>query len=369
MPSLANPEYTAYIVSGDKKYNVTPAVVSIDRSESKKELAQSVTLQLANVKVGDSRLSDLITVRSRMYLYANDGSGATEVFRGFVWTSTAQDSMTNQDFKVKCYDHLIYWQESETSVWYATGQTTEALVQKLCDSWGVKLDYQYQSITNPKMPLRGYLADILMADLLDPVRERLGRDYDVRSVKDILTITESGQNKTIYNIVEGKNAISASYEVTMNGMITKVVILGAADNDDREPVEATMSQNTGKYGTLQKIIRRSGETTLYESKQEGQTILDESSTPKRSYMVKAPDIPWIRKGDMVYVNAGIINGKYLIVDEIDRSLDNSKKVMTLTMSTPMQAKAQTAEEEAVAYEQAKSVKAAKTETSNVSLMK
>lgn len=340
MPSLTNPDYTAYIVSGSTKYNVTPALIAADRSETKKGMAQCVTLQLANVNVGGLFLSDIIKSRDRVYLYANDGFTNDEVFRGFVWTGNGQTSMTEQSFSVKCYDNLIYWQESEASEWFASGMDTKTVVTKLCDNWGVKLDYQYRSITHPKMALRGGLSDILMADVLDPVKERLGKDYTVLSIKDVLTVTEVGKNKQIYKIIEGENASSSSFEFTMNGMITKVVILGTADNDDREPVEATMSQNSGKYGTLQKIIRRSGETALDEAKEEANTLLEENSTPKYSYMVKAPDIPWIRKGDMVYVNAGCIKKMYLIVDDIDRTVDSTKKEMALTLSEPLKAKAE-----------------------------
>lgn len=353
MPSLTNPDYTCYIVQGTVKYNVTPALIAADRSEAKKELAQCVTLELANVKVGDKYLSELIKARARVYLHADDGSKDDEVFRGFVWTGGGQDSMTDKNFTLKCYDNLIYLQESEASEWFASGMRTEAIVTKISDNWGVKLDYRYHSITHPKMALRGNLSDILTADILDPVKERRGRDYTILSIKDVMTVTAVGQNKTIYHIVEGKNATSASYEFTMNGMITKVVILGTADSEDREPVEASMVKNYRKYGTLQKIIRRSGETTLEEAKEEGENLLDENSTPKYSYMVKAPDIPWIRKGDKVYVNAGCIKDMYLIVDDIDRTVDNTKKEMTLTLSVPLKVIANNAalEEASSGYDQ------------------
>ena len=52
--TLQKPEYSVYIVSGSTKYNVTKAVLSLDRAEPKGQIAQRVTLQLANVKVGDT---------------------------------------------------------------------------------------------------------------------------------------------------------------------------------------------------------------------------------------------------------------------------------------------------------------------------
>lgn len=332
MPSLTNPEYTAYIVSGYTKYNVTSALIAADRSESKKELAQSATLQLVNIKVGDQYLSDIFKARDRVYIRADDGSKNDEVFRGFIWTGSGQDSMTDKSFTIKCYDHLIYLQESEASEFFSDGLETKDMVKKICGNWGVKLNYQYESITHSKSALRGYLSDILTADILDLVKERRGKDYTITSEKDVMQVKTVGSNETIYHIIEGKNATSASFEYTMNGMITKVVILGTADDDEREPVEGTRRKNTDKYGTLQKIFRRSGDTTISEVKEEATNLLNENCTPKYSYMVKAPDIPWIRKGDKVFVDAGCIKKKYLIVDDIDRTVDSAKKEMTMTLS-------------------------------------
>ena len=84
--SIAKPEYTVYIVSGSTKYNVTPAVELIDFSDQKKNIANSVTIQLMNQKVGSKWLTSLLAVRDRVYIYADDGSKNEEVFRGFVWT-------------------------------------------------------------------------------------------------------------------------------------------------------------------------------------------------------------------------------------------------------------------------------------------
>lgn len=332
--SAITPLYTVYIVSETKKYNVSAAISSVDRSEAKKELAQSVTLQIANVKVGGSQLSDLISACDRIFIYANDGTKRDEVFRGYVWGGGNQSALEEQGMTIKGYDHLIYMQESEASEFFASGMATEDIVGKVCQDWGVKLEYTYDSITHPKLALRGSLSDILTSDILDPVKKQTGKDYTIISEKDVMKVKRVGDNKTIYRILEKSNAISATSEFTMNGVVTKVVILGTADSDDREPVEAVESGNTKKYGTLQKIIRRDENTTLDDAKKEARYIIKTDGDPKWSYLLKAPDIPWIRKGDMMYVNAGDIKNKYLIVDDIDRVSDTTKNEMTLTLSMP-----------------------------------
>ena len=50
--------------------------------------------------------------------------------------------------------------------------------------------------------------------------------------------------------------------------------------------------------------------------------------------MKAVDIPWIRKGDKVLINAGDIANATLIVAGVERSISNKSKEMTLTLERP-----------------------------------
>ena len=325
--------YTVSIVSGDTKYDVTPAVQAIDRQERMEQMAQSAIIQLQNVKVGDKWLSDLITVRNRIYVSADDGTQKGEVFRGFIWSRNYKSTLSEWSIILKCYDNLIYMQESEESAFFASGKDTKEVCKSLCDNWGVKLEYSYDTITHSKLVLRGALSDIFTADILDLVKDRTGKKYVILSEKDVMYIKPWGSNETIYHIKSGENAVQADSVVTLDGVTTKVVILGKADEGKREPIEATVTGKTKEYGTLQKIIDRDDGTSLADAKKDAQSILDEDGEPKWEYEVKAPDIPWIRLGDKVYVDAGNIKD-YLIVTEVDRVVDNIKIEMTLTLRKP-----------------------------------
>ena len=326
--SLENPIYTVYIVNGTTKYNVTPALDKIDISDPEKQIAQFVTLSLANVKVGSKLLSNILQLRDRVYVYANDGSKNDEVFRGYLWTRGAGEALEDEIFKLKAYDNLIYFQESEEYEYFSSGKSTKSVMQSLADKWGVKLSYSYESITHEKLVLRGALSDIITADILDIVKDKKGKKYVARSEKDVLQVKTVGSNTTIYTIKAGKNLTSVSSEETMDGMVTKVVILGKADDNDRSSIEATVKGNTSKYGTLQKIINRDDSTSLADSKKEANSIIKEKGKPKWTYEIIAPDIPWIRKGDKIKVEAGTIN-KYLIAVGIERDISNKKKTMTI----------------------------------------
>lgn len=329
--SPANPTYTVYVVSGSKKYDLTPAVVSLDRMDPKGQIAQRVNLHLMNVQVEGSWLSGILKARDRVSIYANDGTKNEEVFRGYLWTRLYKSSTSDRDLAFTCYDNLIYLQESEESLYFSSGKSTKDVVSSICDKWGIKLQYSYDSITHTKLPLRGNLYDILTEDILDLVKKRTGKKYVILSDKDTMYVKPVGANTTVYQFLAGNNVIKTASGWTMDGIITKVVIVGKADDNDREPIEATVTGKTSQYGTLQKIQSRSENTSLADAKKEAQHTIDENGEPKWEYEITATDIPWIRKGDNVYVNAGDITKKYLIVTDIDRMKDNKKSEMTLTL--------------------------------------
>ena len=326
--SQQKPVYSVYIVSGTNKYNVTPAVISQSRAEPAGQIAQRVTLRLANVRVGDTWLSSLLKARDRVFIYANNSDKEEdEVFRGYLWNLARTDSLSEKELKYVCYDHLIYFQESEDSLYFTADKSTKDIMSSICGKWGIKLNYGYESITHPKLPLRGYLSDIF-AVILDAVKRKTKKKYVILSEKDTMIVRPVGANSKIYHFIAGENVIKTASGWTMEGMITQVIIVGKADKDDRELIEATVSGDTSTYGTLQKIMIRDENTNLADEKIVAQNTIDESGKPKWEYHLTAADIPWIRKGDKVRVSAGEISGDRIVVD-IDR--DGMKNLMTLVL--------------------------------------
>lgn len=332
--SVENPIYSVYVVDGSTKYNLTPVLTGVNLSEQKKQMAQSAEIGVFNILHNGKWLSSILKVRQRVFVYADDGTKNDEVFRGYVWTRSYRSALTEREIILKCYDNLIYFQESEEAEFFPDGKTTKDVCSTLCEKWGVKLDYSYESITHSKLALRGTLADLFTADVLDLVVDRTSKKYVIRSEKDTMKILTVGQNSTVYKIMAEQNAVNTRSGCTMDGMTTKVVILGKAEDSGREPVEATVSEKTDEYGTLQKILNRDENTSLDDAKKEAQGILKNDGNPKWEYEVTAPDIPWIRKGDKVYVNAGDIYQQNLIVWGVNRSISAKKKTMTLTLEKP-----------------------------------
>ena len=331
MASKSNPIYSAFIVNGSQKFDVTPLLQSIDISDREKEWACRATIDLMDYK--DNGLPDIVKYTSRVFIYADTGGGRQEVFRGFAWTGSSGHSLNDKTVRVMAYDNLIFMQESEDHIFYVEGKSTKAIISDICSRWGVNLSYSYQSITHSKLALRGNLSDIMTKDILDLVKDRTNQKYVVLSKKDTMYVAGLGQNASTYTFTVGNNAISTRKEWTKDGMVTKVVILGKEEEDVRAPVESTISGDTASYGTLQKVITRDSNTTLADAKTEANNIIKKNGQPAVEYELKAIDVPWIRKGDRVNIKANNFSSTQFIVKSVNRSITNKSKDITLTLET------------------------------------
>lgn len=334
--TVDNPIYSVYIVSGkknkEKKYNITPAVTQITMSNQDKQLAQSVSITATNARVTDKKtLCQMLEVRMRVFVYANDGKKKDEVFRGWIWTEYHDTVLDKNELRFKCYDNLIYLQESEDSFYFSKGKRTKTIITTICKKWGIKLNYTYSSINHGKLPIKGALSNIIVSELLEKVRKRTGKKYVIESTKDVMNIKPEGSNKTVHRITKKHNATEVKWEKTMDGMVTKVKIYGTPKGKKKEKLMATVSGNTKTFGTLQKLQSKGSDEKLKTAKKEAQTTINDSGEPFEEFTVTAVDIPWIRKGDKVHVDAGHIVEKDLIVVGLERSITNDAKTMTLTL--------------------------------------
>lgn len=325
-PSSTNPVYTVYLIAKrtGKKYDVTTITTSLQLSESNSQIAQKCQITLVQMKVDGIYLHSLVRPRDRLYVYANTGSGSKEVFRGYVWEKPYSSS-TEKELTIICYDGLIYMQESQDSKYFSAGKSTQSVLSSICESWGVPLTYNYGSITHPKLPLSGNLSDIITSDLLDEVKKQNGKKYVLYSDQDKMIVDYVGYNKTIYEIRSKQNALYTKSTETMSGVITKVIITGKEDDDERKPVEATIEGDTATYGTIQKVISNGSGTELDKAKKEANETLKENGKPKKTYNVSSIDIPWVRKGHKVKVSAGSLTKTYIVTgvshDAVDKTME------------------------------------------------
>lgn len=339
-PSKTNPIYSIAVIANSTKkryaiqsinYPESKFVTSLKLTENDGQMAQLVKIELMNAKTDDGYFSGIFDVMDRVFVYANDGERSREVFRGFIW-ERPYSSAIEKTLTLTCYDNLIYLMKSQVSEYFAAGKDTKTIMNTLCNSWGIKLSYDYKSITHPKLPLSGYLADVMIDDVLNEVKKQTGTKYVIRSVQDVMHVKTVGTNEEIFKIQRtGGGAISTRSDRTMEEVVTKIIITGSSDDNGKTPVEAVVTGNTSKYGTLQRTQSKDKDTSLADAKKEANTTLKEKGQPKKTFELQAIDIPWVRKGDKVKVTAGDMNQHYIVLSVTH---DASTKKMDLEVELP-----------------------------------
>lgn len=307
---IMNIKDTIYTVEATLKdgsnLDVTPAVQSLQWQAPAEEIAQRATIVLAQTKTKKGLLHSLAPLCTLIVIKAN----GTEVFRGVVW-EWEYSSGSAQDITLTCYDHFIYAQRSKSFSYYAAGKGTKELISDLCGKNGIKLDYKYESIKHAKIVYRSAAVSDQILDTLDEAKRQLKTAPVALFDKQTLIIRPKGQNKDVYVFEAAKNAVQTTERMTLDKLVTKVVVMGKEDKAGRRKIEAAVAGDT-RYGVLQEVVYRDGDDTIAAAKAEAQKIIDERGKPDHIISVEAPDVPFIQKGDKVKMAAGSLVGYYFV---------------------------------------------------------
>lgn len=321
--SMKHPEYKMNLFnSAGTKFQLKNATTDLVFSHGEEDIAEKVTITVANVMVGKKRLSSYIKLRQKVYLYANTGSGYKEVFRGYVWERKFSTTSDLREVTLLCYDRLIYLQKSKDNLFRKKGARTKDVITAIAKKWGVKIKYNYKSITHGKLIYRSECISDIIVSILNKVKKKTGVGYVIRCEKGVMIIDTAGTNKTVYKVEKGDNAISDSYIQSMEDMITKVKIVKAettkkkkSDSEEetgRYITVATVKGNTKQYGTLQDIIEKGSDEKLSEVKKEANNTIKKHGKPSTEISVTGVDIPWVKKGHKVYINTGVLKNNYIV---------------------------------------------------------
>lgn len=307
MATMLNPKYCVYVVNKKgNKYDITNALTDLVLSETESGIAQKVTLSMKQMKHDGTYTTKLINVHDKLYVYVNTGNGTKELFRGYIWIDVYNKDDTNE-ISLTAYDRLIYLTESQEYKFYSSGKSTKSIFQDICKSKGITLKYSHSSIKHSKLVIKGTLADAFKTDLLEEVRKKTGSRGVIRYTQGTLEVfTEGKGSSSVYKLYSGDkgNIISSKHTVTMDGITTKVIILGSEKDNKQAPIKATVIGNTSEYGTIQKIVSSSDSDKLADLKKEAKQTIKDNGEPQKNVEVVAVNNPWVRKGDKVYLEDG-----------------------------------------------------------------
>lgn len=296
---------TAYLQDGSTM-KLDPAITRLSWQDPAEEVSQRAVIVLAQTMTPKGWLNKLLPLCTAIKIFAN----GKPVFDGIVW-EWEYESGSSREITLTCYDRFIYSQNSKTFAYFPQGTATKDIVSQICKDNGIPLSYLWKSATHDKTVFRGtYIADQIL-DTLDDARKLIGSRPVATYMGSTLTIQGEGYNNTIYVFKATQSAMSTQERMTMDGLVTQVAIYGAESDDDRRSLEEVVSGKT-QYGTLQDVVFLSSSTTISQAKEEAKNILQENGSPKRTITAEVPDVPEVRKGWKIRMEAGSLLGYYIV---------------------------------------------------------
>ncbi len=310
----------------DTIYNLTNVATSLLWEEQTNELSQRVSLTLANTSVDGTWLMALAKIGCVLYIYSDWGEGETKLFAGKIW-DWDYNSAQQKEISLTAYDVLKYLQQSFEYGYYTAGQSTASILNTICTTWGVPLAYNWgSSLIHEKLVFNNMTPSEMILEVVEEVKEKCGGHYVCHWKDEVLTVNPFGTNANIYLFAE-KCTMSTSHKISIHDLVTRVKVMGNADDDGRTPVEAVVDGDQS-FGVMQKIIIRDTDKTVAEAMADAETYLREHEKPDETITVVTVDIPFLRKGDLVSVCAGDLVGDFYILGV---SHNGTKRQMTLTL--------------------------------------
>ena len=327
MIDVAKISYSLALLTPDvQRIDLQPFLRSLSWEENDGELAVRLEAELQNQQLaGGKWLHQLIPLGGQVFLYSDWGIGPQEIFRGtiFVW-----DYQTDPlgHFSITAYDPLIYLMKSKDDRFYKAGQMAKAIIEDIAKSWNIPLgDVQGPNIALGKQVFRGDTLADMISSVLDEAKKKGGGKWIVRSKQGKIDVIRPGQNGQVYRFAHDENVDSIRDRQDIEDLVTRVKIIGAEDSEGKASVVAQLDGRT-EFGTLQEIVYQRQYDTPAAAKSATQDVLKERGQPRRMRKVTAPDLPFLRKGDKVKVEAGTLIG-YYIVSSVTHDATNRIMVM------------------------------------------
>ena len=294
----------AFFSSGEVM-DLTGLCTSLMWGEEKNSIAQKAEIKLANIKIDKGYISDLIELCTQIVIFVNE----EEYFRGIVW-DWSYTSALEKELSFTAYDKMIYLTQSKGNTYYSSGKSTQFLVEDICKEWDIAICYEWESWTHGKTPLKDMEISRQLTTVLDEAQTKLDSKYVMLFEKDTLFIRKKGSNTDVYYF-HGKNVESTTNRLTLQGLVTKVLVYGKSEEDKRPPLLKTIDGDLD-YGVLQEIVTKDSNKTLEDAEKEAQNILKEKGKPEETITVSTIDVPMMRKGDKIKLVAGNLSGYFIV---------------------------------------------------------
>lgn len=291
------------------------------------QMAQRADLHLYNTLVNGEYLTSVIKLGTYIIIYASFNGTRNGVFSGRVWT-WRYSSAQNKDFEIIAYDSLIYAQKSKFSFYFSAGEKTSSIIKKICDCDHLNLPVEYlgDDVTHATEKNLSQSGGEFLLNILDNAYKKGARKCVIRWENDKLWIVPKGDNKDVYVFEAGKNVMSTNHRITLDDLVTRVIIRGRNKDETVGTLETPPIDGKTEFGIIQDIYLRSQDTSLEEAKKAAYEIMNERGEPKERLKLESIDLPILRKGHKIKVMAGSLLGYYYVKGIVH---DGTERTMSL----------------------------------------
>lgn len=327
MIDVSRLKYKLLLVTEDgKELDITGATEDLGWEEGESELASRIYFTLCNAEYGGGLLSGIAKPGCIVAVIADWGTGKDEVARGRINDWDPQFSGSGDTVNITAYDDLINLQNSQDNRYYSAGTGTKAAITSIFEDWSIPLgEYKGPNVSHAKTLFKAeYLSDIIL-QLLDDAEKKGGAKCIVRCGKGKVSVLPEGSNTIIYHFSAGDNVTVARDTTSIASLVTRVKVVGKEDKAGKQAVEAIVD-GLIKYGIRQQIYVRDEDDTLNRAKSAAEDIIKKDGQPDHIRSITTPDVPTLRKGDKVHIQAGTLDG-YYIVTSIQHNADTKSMQM------------------------------------------
>lgn len=332
MIDLSKIRYRVVVMDeNSNQYNIKDYIQNLGWEENENEIAVRCSFTAKNDETSKGYLSNIIKPGCLVGIFATDGGSLDEeVARGYVETWNPSERNRTTDLKCTCYDELYKLQKSQDNRYLQSGTGTQSAIEAILDDWEIpQEDYTGPNASHGKTVYNNkYLSDMIL-ELLDDAYKKGEDKCIIRASKGKTAIVPKGSNSTVY-VFQKDNTQMFSQSISTADLITRVQVVGQADDDGKRSVEATLNGLT-KYGIRQRIYTRGSDETLADAKSASQEILNSDGKITKGMTVQSPDVPFIRKGDLVYIISSSVS-EYYLVKSIQHSIESYSMTMELDIA-------------------------------------
>lgn len=204
-------------------------------------------------------------------------------------------------------------QDSQDNRYITAGTGTKAALTAIFSDWGIPVgEYKGPDVPHAKTPFKNEYISDMIEQLLDDAVKQGAEKCIIRASKGTVSVLPEGGNDTIYHFDEDGSIEVTKDKVSIQGLITRVKVVGKEDSEGRQAVEAIVDGQT-RFGTRQRIYNRQENDSLATAKAAAQKIISDSEADTRSTTIQGPDVPTIRKGDKIHVTGRTLDGYYIVL--------------------------------------------------------